>query len=173
MPTHACRIARKAAGWPAKAPLRQRHGAIRRRRQRHFATGDNFLRRPLAAAAHRVHSQPGVAFLAGWAYAAERCAFTESSGDLLLPHFPHPYLRPTLNNYDSFRKMAQMRLPPSVTPSAPVATAEYSVALTGTESGSLDFKMPLISVKSTNPEFAAVQQFSLDDFSLHQLDADR
>ncbi len=129
-----------------------------------FATGDNRFQRPVAARAPGDYAQPGAAFNENWQYSARDGAYLRDQQAIyFFPTAPAPYLRPTINDFYNFKDMAPVGLTPSVTPTTPVATAEYELLLTGKDEKSLDFKMPLAPVANGSADFAAIQRSSLND----------
>lgn len=129
-----------------------------------FATGDNRFQRPVQAKTLGDYSQPGEAFHADWVYTAGDNAYLRDGKAIyLFPASPKPYLRPTMHDFYNFMDMGPVGLKATVTPTTPVATAEYELSLHGREERSVDFKMPLAPVARDSEAFAAVQAASFDD----------
>jgi len=129
-----------------------------------FPTGDNRFQRPVAATSPGGYSQPGQPFNSNAQYTAAHGAWLQDNKAIyLFPTSPQPLLRPTLNDFYNFSDMAPVGLTPEISPSTPVAIAEYQLSLTGSEQHALDFIMPLAPINQASPEYAALKDASFDD----------
>lgn len=129
-----------------------------------FATGDNRFERPVRAKQLGDFAQPGDTFHADAVYQASEDAYLQDGKAIyFFPAADKPFLRPSLRDYYNFMDMAPVGLKPSITPTTPVATAEYEVPLRAGEEKSFDFKMPLAPVAKDSAEFAAIRQASFEE----------
>lgn len=127
-----------------------------------FSTGDNRFRRPVEG--HRVgdYQQPGDAFRPNAVYTTAGDAFLQDGRVIyFFPLEPKPQFRPTLIDY--YNHLAPLNAKMTVTPTTPVATAEYDVAVAPGAERVLDFKMPLVPVAASGMEFDAVERARFDE----------
>lgn len=127
-----------------------------------FSTGDNRFRRPVTGEHVGAYQQPGDAFRPNAVYTTTDDAFFQDGRAIyLFPADPKPQFRPTLTDY--YNHLDPMNVKMTVTPTTPVATAEYDVAVMPRTKRVLDFKMPLAPVAGGSPEFDAVERATFNE----------
>ncbi|WP_188757567.1 hypothetical protein [Edaphobacter acidisoli] len=127
-----------------------------------FSSGDNRFRRPVKGDHPGAYQQPGDAFRPNAVYTTEGDAMLQDDRAIyFFPQQPKPQFRPALNDY--YNHIAQLNTKMTATPTTPVATAEYEVAVPAGAEKVLDFKMPLEPVAKAGSEFDAVERASFDD----------
>lgn len=127
-----------------------------------FSSGDNRFRRPVVGEHPGAYQQPGDAFRPNAIYTTAGDAFLQDGRVIyFFPEQPKPELRPTLNDY--YNHVAPLDTKMTVTPTTPVATAEYDVVVPAGAERVLDFKMPLKPVARSGAEFDAVERANFDE----------
>ena len=127
-----------------------------------FSTGDNRFRRPVTGARVGAYQQQGEAFRPKAVYTTRGDAFLQDGRVIyFFPAQPQPQFRATLRDY--YNRLQPVDTKMTVTPTTPVAVAEYEVAVGAGEEKVLDFKMPLAPVAATGAEFDAVEKARFDE----------
>ena len=127
-----------------------------------FSTGDNRFRRPVKGDQVGAYQQQGEAFRPNAVYTTSGDAFLQDGRAIyFFPTAPKPQLRPTLNDY--YNHLAPLDTKMTVSPTTPVATAEYDVAVAPGAAQVLDFRMPLAPVGVSGPEFDAVEHANFNE----------
>jgi hypothetical protein len=119
-------------------------------------SGDNRFVRPIPDGGLGQFHQPGEPFRKDWTYSSQGDAFLRDGRALyLFPRSIDPTLSLTLrSHYNRIRSMEARVL--DVQPTTPTMVASYRAILEPHESRTLDFKMPLLPMKTDTPEFAEV-----------------
>jgi hypothetical protein len=134
-----------------------------------FSTGDDRFRRPVTAIRSGAYSQVGTTFRADSAYTFYQNAFLRDGKAIYFyPSSPAPALNKTYRGY--YGRVATPNSgtvdsgsPLVVLPTTPVAVAEFAIDVPAGGERALDFKVPLIPLAPTDPDFAAMQSADLNE----------
>jgi hypothetical protein len=125
-------------------------------------SGDNRFRRPIADGGTGQFHQPGEAFSQSWVYSLRGNAFLREEQALyFFPEAPAPTLSFTLRSHYNRAPLLSSR-PLDIQPTTPTMVASYTFVLAPGEHRSLDFRMPLIPVRSGTPAFDSAQATTFD-----------
>ncbi|WP_263409419.1 glucosidase family protein [Terriglobus tenax] len=129
-----------------------------------YQSGDNRFERPVEGKQPGDPQQQGAPFRADASYRTADDAYLQDGKAIyLFPADSSPLLRPYFREFYNLLDLGPVGIATTLTPSTPVATAQFTVNLKPGETRDLDFKMPLAPLAENSDELAILRASSFNE----------